>query len=161
MQSGDDFWNKRLKRCRHADTSHSTGVRIFFFLHLRGDGRLIITASFLKYINAKNSPRLREGALNHSPPLRPCLLVIVPGERLQKLPIRPCADGTRGKFASFFYENGRKRWVYRSLPSRLSFIARWWLTLPYVWFSFSVDWLKTSERRGLYRSERVPRLRSP
>ena len=40
---------------------------------------------------------------------------------------------TSGKFVRFFYEIGRKRWVYRSLPSRLGFIARWWLTLPYVW----------------------------
>ena len=67
----------------------------------------------------------------------------------------PMPGSTRGKSASFFYENSRKRWVYRSLPSKLSFIQRWWLTLPYVWFFFSVGWLKASDRKGLYRSERV------
>ena len=49
---------------------------------------------------------------------------------------------------------------------RLSFIVHWWLTLQYMSFLFSADWLKTSGRKGLYgygiNPERLAaRLRSP
>ena len=84
------------------------------------------------------------------------LNAIHPARYVQGHPAPP--GGTSVKFARFFYEIGRKQSgiIHSKVVAegcafiemqRLSLIVRWWLTLPYVWISFSVDDSKHQSER--------------